>query len=76
MAHPYFQEDGFSDKFDFDVKKMIDMEKEKEVLDRSKRKRTKRVPDMNHRGTPPRRDSKHSLEEVENKKCVTFPFST
>ena len=75
MAHAYFQEDGFSEKFDFDVKKMIDMEKEKEVLDRVKRKRTKRIPEMNHRGTPPRRDSKHSLEEAENKKYVTSIFA-
>ena len=46
MAHPYFQEDGFADKFDLELKGLIDMEKEKELADRAKRKRGKRVIDL------------------------------
>jgi non-homologous end joining protein Ku len=43
MAHKYFQEDGFPDRFEESLKQLIEMEKEKELADRAKRKRTKRV---------------------------------
>ena len=41
--HPYFQDDGFSDRFEVELKGLIDMEREKEMNDRAKRRKSKRV---------------------------------
>ena len=43
MNHPYFTEDRFPDRFEPDLRKTIDMEREKEQSERQRRKRTKKV---------------------------------
>ncbi len=64
--HAYFQEDNFAEKFELELKHLIEIEKEKELADRAKRKRSKRISEVSR--TPTRRDSRHSLEEIENSK--------
>ena len=43
MYHPYFQEDGFVEKFGPELKQLVDNEKEKESIDRNKRRKQKKV---------------------------------
>jgi hypothetical protein len=43
MAHPYFQEDEFVSTFEMELKRMIDEEKEKDAIDRNKRRKHKKV---------------------------------
>lgn len=43
MAHPYFQEDDFVNNFEIELKRIIDEEKEKESIDRNKRRKHKKV---------------------------------
>lgn len=43
MSHPYFQEDGFVEKFGPELKHLVDDEKEKESIDRNKRRKQKKV---------------------------------
>eukprot|EP00842_Homolaphlyctis_polyrhiza_P006263 jgi/Hompol1/6638/HPOL_003940-RA len=42
MTHAYFQEDNFSDRFETELRHIIDMEKEKDQADRMRRKRSKK----------------------------------
>ncbi|KAI8810781.1 hypothetical protein BJ742DRAFT_175117 [Cladochytrium replicatum] len=42
MAHPYFQSDGFADRFEIEVRHTIDMEREKEQTDRTRRKKARK----------------------------------
>ena len=43
MAHPYFQEDDFVVNFEIDLRRSIDEDKEKDSIDRSKRRKNKKV---------------------------------
>lgn len=42
MAHSYFQNDGFCERFEVELRHWIELEKEKEMSDRVKRKRVKK----------------------------------
>ncbi|KAJ3232598.1 Cyclin-dependent kinase-like 3, partial [Chytriomyces hyalinus] len=41
MAHPYFQQDGFADRYESELRHVIDLEREREQADRLKRRKTK-----------------------------------
>ncbi|KAJ3246087.1 Cyclin-dependent kinase-like 3 [Chytriomyces hyalinus] len=41
MAHPYFQQDGFADRYESELRHVIDLEREREQSDRLKRRKTK-----------------------------------
>jgi hypothetical protein len=43
MNHPYFQQDKFPERFEPEIRQIIDMEKEKEQNERQRRKRAKKV---------------------------------
>ena len=43
MAHPYFQADGFADRFEVELYHIIELEREKEQADRLKRRKSKKV---------------------------------
>ena len=43
MAHPYFQEDDFVVNFEVELRRSIEEDKEKESIDRSKRRKNKKV---------------------------------
>ncbi|KAI9206349.1 cyclin-dependent kinase-like 2 [Polychytrium aggregatum] len=75
MAHPYFQSDGFAERFEVELRHWIDMEKEKELTERNKRKKAKKGSNPSHhdstRQLQSRRDSRDArlpLEDIENNK--------
>ncbi|KAJ3138497.1 Cyclin-dependent kinase-like 3 [Physocladia obscura] len=41
MAHPYFQQDGFADRYEQELRHVIDLEREREQADRMKRRKAK-----------------------------------
>jgi hypothetical protein len=43
MAHPYFQGDGFTDRYEGELRHLIDMEREKELSDRMRKRKAKKV---------------------------------
>ncbi|KAI9330320.1 kinase-like domain-containing protein [Obelidium mucronatum] len=43
MAHPYFQQDGFADRYEQELRHIIDIEREREQADRMKRRKAKTV---------------------------------
>jgi hypothetical protein len=43
MDHPYFQEDEFVNKFEVELKWLIDGENKKEAIDCNKRRKQKKV---------------------------------
>jgi hypothetical protein len=43
MAHPYFQADGFAERYEVELKQLIEMEKERELAERAKRRKTRKV---------------------------------
>ena len=43
MAHSYFQEDEFVNKFEVELKRLIDEERQKESLHQIKRRKHKKV---------------------------------
>lgn len=71
MAHPYFQEDEFVNTFEVELKRMIDEEKEKEAIDRNKRRKHKKVTVYfliaKYTGNGiPNRESRGSIDDSEN----------
>lgn len=82
MAHPYFQEDEFVNNFEVELKRLIDEEREKEAIDRNKRRKHRKVSlnvciTMKHAGTGiSNRESRGSLDEIENgiKKRYFYTF--
>jgi serine/threonine protein kinase len=45
MEHPYFQADGWCDRFEIELKKLIESEREKEQYDKMRRRKSKKVCD-------------------------------
>lgn len=43
MRHAYFQHDQFVERYEIELRRIIDLEKEKEQNDRTRRKRSKKV---------------------------------
>ncbi|KAL5037392.1 hypothetical protein RTP6_004831 [Batrachochytrium dendrobatidis] len=48
MAHPYFQEDNFSNRFEAEIRQVIDMEKDKDQSERLRKKRSKKHPSLQY----------------------------
>ncbi|KAI9338375.1 kinase-like domain-containing protein [Zopfochytrium polystomum] len=42
MAHPYFQSDGFADRYEVELRQTIELERDRDQADRMKRKKTKK----------------------------------
>ncbi|KAJ3110518.1 Cyclin-dependent kinase-like 3 [Phlyctochytrium bullatum] len=42
MAHPYFQSDGFADRYEVELRQLIELEKEKDLAERAKRRKSKK----------------------------------
>ncbi|KAJ3035588.1 Cyclin-dependent kinase-like 3, partial [Rhizophlyctis rosea] len=42
MQHPYFQSDGFADRFDLELRHLVDMEREKEATERRRGRKTRK----------------------------------
>lgn len=55
MQHAYFQHDQFPERYEVELRRIIDLEKEREQSDRVRRKRNKKV------DSPSRKDHPRSL---------------
>ena len=47
MSHPFFQTDGFADKFENELRRLLDLEIEQNAADRQRRKRKSKVSGSN-----------------------------
>ncbi|KAJ3281992.1 Cyclin-dependent kinase-like 3, partial [Borealophlyctis nickersoniae] len=61
MANPYFQSDNFSDRFEVELRHMIDMEKEKEVAERRGRRKAKKDTSNSRLSRAPRNPASTNL---------------
>jgi hypothetical protein len=43
MRHAYFQHDQFAERYEIELRRTIDIEKDKELTDKARRKRNKKV---------------------------------
>ncbi|KAJ3071263.1 Cyclin-dependent kinase-like 3 [Podochytrium sp. JEL0797] len=77
MAHPYFQSDGFADRYEQELRHVIDLEREKEQTDRMKRRKAKTGTKDQHgggapgqqpqgRNLPSRKEGRAPFDDLEN----------
>ncbi|KAJ3197519.1 Cyclin-dependent kinase-like 3, partial [Irineochytrium annulatum] len=66
MAHPYFQSDGFADSYELELRQLIDMEREKDLAERAKRRKSKKYYDANNqRASLSRKEGRQPLEDID-----------
>ncbi|KNC98816.1 CMGC/CDKL protein kinase [Spizellomyces punctatus DAOM BR117] len=67
MSHPYFQSDGFADRFEIELRQLIDMDKEREQADRVRRRKPKKQGQhYDNRNLVSRKDARQPLEDLES----------
>ncbi|KAJ3149682.1 Cyclin-dependent kinase-like 3 [Geranomyces michiganensis] len=65
MSMPYFQSDGFADRFEVELRQLIEMDKEREQNDRGRRRKQKK-PHHESRNLASRKEARQPLEDLES----------
>ncbi|KAJ3284644.1 Cyclin-dependent kinase-like 3 [Rhizoclosmatium sp. JEL0117] len=67
MAHPYFQQDGFADRYEQELRHVIDMEREKEQADRMKRRKKAagEKDQVQSRNLPSRKEGRRPFDDLD-----------
>ncbi|KAJ3414156.1 Cyclin-dependent kinase-like 3 [Chytridiales sp. JEL 0842] len=68
MAHPYFQSDGFAERYEIELKHLIELEKERDLAERAKRRKSRKPQHDSVQSRPSltKKDARTPLEEVDN----------
>ncbi|KAJ3002915.1 Cyclin-dependent kinase-like 3, partial [Thoreauomyces humboldtii] len=65
MSHAYFQSDGFADRFEVELRQLIDLDREREQNDRGRRRKQKK-PHHESRNLASRKEARQPLEDLES----------
>ncbi|KAI8621016.1 kinase-like domain-containing protein [Chytriomyces sp. MP71] len=81
MAHPYFQSDGFADRYENELRHIIDLEREREQADRMKRRKTKAKDGLpsgggapQSRNLPSRKEGRAPLDDLDGNSSTIPPI--